>query len=152
MGPFIKVLTSLIRLRSPHTSLISLRCLSGDGATDIVSQQQLQQLEPSIINNINTSSNNIVLPGHVYFVATPIGNLLDISERAKRTLSDSDFICAEDTRHTRQLLNLLKIKPRKMLSHHEHNYLEQIPKIIDLAKSGQSIAIVSDAGTPGNQL
>jgi len=156
MGAFIKVLASslMVRMRliPTHTSShVSLRCFSGDIATttvDIVSQ-------PSSFNSntsataTTTATSNVILPGHIYFVATPIGNLLDISERAKQTLLHSDFICAEDTRHTRQLLNLLKIKPKQMLSHHEHNYLEQIPKIIDLAKNGNSIAIVSDAGTPG---
>lgn len=136
--------SSLIRMKP---SITSLRCYVPDVidtmTDDITSSVEIMNLSSS------TANNNLILSGHIYFVATPIGNLLDISERAKRILSDADYICAEDTRHTRQLLNLLKIKPKKLFSHHEHNYLEQIPKIIELAKSGHSIAVVSDAGTPG---
>lgn len=138
MGPFIKVLTTLVRLRP---SITALRCYSGEATGTFTTSESIQPY--------NSTNQNITLPGHIYFVATPIGNLLDISERAKLALTEADYICAEDTRHTGQLLNLLKIKPRKLISHHEHNYLEQIPKIIDLAKQGQSIAVVSDAGTPG---
>lgn len=87
--------------------------------------------------------------GHIYFVATPIGNMQDVSKRMFETLSQVDIICAEDTRHTRNLLSILGIIPKKLISHHEHNYLEQIPRIMEWARSGKSIAIVSDAGTPG---
>ena len=89
-------------------------------------------------------------PGHIYFVATPIGNSYDVSKRMIGTLRQVDIICAEDTRHTRNLLSILGITPKKLFSHHEHNYLEQIPRIIELARNGSSIAVVSDAGTPGN--
>ena len=88
--------------------------------------------------------------GHVYFVATPIGNTQDVSKRMIDTLAQVDVICAEDTRHTRNLLKILGISYKKLLPHHEHNYIEQIPRIIALARNGSSIAVVSDAGTPGN--
>jgi 16S rRNA (cytidine1402-2'-O)-methyltransferase len=91
----------------------------------------------------------VIVPGRVYFIATPIGNTNDISKRAIEMLSQADIICAEDTRHTRNLLNLLKIVPKRLISHHEHNYMEQIPKLIKHASEGKSIAVVSDAGTPG---
>jgi len=90
-----------------------------------------------------------VSPGHVYFVATPIGNLQDITIRAKDTLLEADYVCAEDTRHTINLLRLLQIPHKQMISHHEHNHHSSIPYIVDLALSGKSIAVVSDAGTPG---
>ena len=90
-----------------------------------------------------------VFPGHVYFVATPIGNLQDITVRAKETLVEADYVCAEDTRHTINLLRLLQIPHKQMISHHEHNHHSSIPYIVDLALSGKSIAVVSDAGTPG---
>lgn len=88
-------------------------------------------------------------PGHVYFVATPIGNTQDVTKRMIDTLAQVDVICAEDTRHTRNLLSLLGISYKKLIPHHEHNYVEQIPRIIALARNGSSIAVVSDAGTPG---
>lgn len=88
-------------------------------------------------------------PGHVYFVATPIGNSADISERARRLLTSADLICAEDTRNTAQLLKRIKIPFKRLISHHEHNEFKSIDKIRDYALSGQSIVVVSDAGTPG---
>ena len=103
----------------------------------------------SELPDIVTTTNNTVIGGHIYFVATPIGNLNDISKRAVSTLSQVDVICAEDTRHTHRLLNLLKIENKKVISHHEHNYKEQIPHIIHALQTGKSIAVVSDAGTPG---
>ena len=103
----------------------------------------------SNVNDIVDSKLFQVDPGHVYFVATPIGNSYDVSKRMIGTLRQVDIICAEDTRHTRNLLSILGITPKKLLSHHEHNYLEQIPRIIEMARNGSSIAVVSDAGTPG---
>lgn len=87
--------------------------------------------------------------GHVYFVATPIGNLKDISERAKDILTHVDVVCAEDTRHTIQLLRALELPHKELLSHHEHNWKSTIPKILSMVRDGKSIAVVSDAGTPG---
>lgn len=87
--------------------------------------------------------------GHVYMVATPIGNLGDITLRALDTLRSADIILAEDTRHTIKLLNYFDIKPKELLSHHDHNYYERIPKIISSLKTGgRSVAVVTDAGTP----
>ncbi|RYH20839.1 16S rRNA (cytidine(1402)-2'-O)-methyltransferase [archaeon] len=90
-----------------------------------------------------------VQPGHVYFVATPIGNKYDISQRAIRILSDVDIVVAEDTRQTIELLRRLNLPHKKIMSHHEYNQPSSIPHIINLAKSMQSIAVVTDAGTPG---
>jgi 16S rRNA (cytidine1402-2'-O)-methyltransferase len=105
---------------------------------------------PDEITDLNENSKKSqVDSGHVYFVATPIGNANDVSKRMIDTLRQVDIICAEDTRHTRNLLSIIGITQKKLLSHHEHNYMEQIPRIIELARNGSSIAIVSDAGTPG---
>lgn len=87
--------------------------------------------------------------GHVYFVATPIGNMKDISSRAIHILSHVDVICAEDTRHTINLLRGLSLPQKELLSHHEHNWKSSIPKVLSLVGEGKSVAVVSDAGTPG---
>lgn len=88
------------------------------------------------------------MKGKLYLVATPIGNLEDITFRAIRTLNEVDYIAAEDTRHTRKLLNHFEIK-KPLQSYHEHNKIEKGKKIIDDLLNGQQIALVTDAGTPG---
>jgi 16S rRNA (cytidine1402-2'-O)-methyltransferase len=87
--------------------------------------------------------------GHAYFIATPIGNLGDITLRAIEVLGSADIICAEDTRHTRKLLQHLNITPKRLISHHEHNAVNSAVGLISLLREGNSIALVSDAGTPG---
>ena len=86
--------------------------------------------------------------GILYIVATPIGNLEDITLRAIRVLKEVDLIAAEDTRHTLKLLNHLEIS-KPMISYHRHNEDTRQEVIIEKLKEGQDIAIVSDAGTPG---
>jgi len=88
------------------------------------------------------------MAGNLYLVATPIGNLGDISARAEQTLSTVDFIAAEDTRVTLKLLHHLNIKKR-LISYHEHNRRESGEQIITRLQSGESCALVTDAGTPG---
>ena len=85
--------------------------------------------------------------GIVYLVATPIGNLADISKRALETLAAVDFIACEDTRHTGKLLNHFSIK-KKLISYHEHNEHVRTEELAEFLKQGKSIAVVSDAGTP----
>lgn len=85
--------------------------------------------------------------GILYLVATPIGNLEDITYRALRILNEVDFIAAEDTRHTLKLLNHFDIS-KPMISYYEHNIRERGEKIIQKLKSGQNCALVTDAGTP----
>jgi 16S rRNA (cytidine1402-2'-O)-methyltransferase len=85
--------------------------------------------------------------GRLYLVATPIGNLEDITYRAIRVLKEADLIACEDTRHTRVLLDHYAID-RPTISYHEHNESGRTPDLIERLKSGQSIAVVSDAGTP----
>lgn len=85
--------------------------------------------------------------GTLYIVATPIGNLADISERARTILSSVDLIAAEDTRHSGILLSHLKIS-NKMISLHKYNETERSVKLIERLNEGQDIALISDAGTP----
>jgi len=88
------------------------------------------------------------MAGTLYLVATPIGNLQDISPRALQTLQDAHLIACEDTRHTGKLLKFYGIK-NKLLSYHEHNEHERAGELIKLLQDGKNIAVVSDAGTPG---
>jgi 16S rRNA (cytidine1402-2'-O)-methyltransferase len=87
------------------------------------------------------------MSGLLYIVATPIGNLEDISLRALRILKEVDLIAAEDTRHTRILLNHYDIRT-PLTSCHEHNEKAQAPKLIERLRLGENLALVSDAGTP----
>lgn len=88
------------------------------------------------------------MKGTLYLVATPIGNLQDITFRAVETLKSVDLIACEDTRHTRKLLTHFGIR-QKLISYHEHNEAERAEELIKLIEAGKSAAIVSDAGTPG---
>ena len=83
----------------------------------------------------------------LYLVATPIGNLEEMTYRAVNILKEVDYIAAEDTRNTIKLLNHFDIST-KLISHHEHNIISSIPKIISLLNENHNIALVSDAGYP----
>ena len=87
------------------------------------------------------------MPGILYLVPTPIGNLGDVSARAAETLSAVDFIAAEDTRVSVRLLNHLEIK-KPLVSYHEHNQAQSGPKILARLQAGESCALVTDAGSP----
>ncbi len=86
--------------------------------------------------------------GVLYIVATPIGNLEDITLRAIRVLKEADAIAAEDTRHTQKLLSKFDIHT-PLTSYHDHNKEEKAPVLVSRLLEGKSIALVSDAGTPG---
>ena len=86
--------------------------------------------------------------GILYIIATPIGNLEDITLRAIRILNEVDLIAAEDTRHTLKLLNHLEIS-KPMVSYHRHNEELRVDGLIEKLKEGKNIGLVSDAGTPG---
>jgi 16S rRNA (cytidine1402-2'-O)-methyltransferase len=87
------------------------------------------------------------MTGTLYIVATPIGNLEDITQRALRVLAEVDVVACEDTRRTRVLLNHFGIKT-KTISYHEHNERERAEQICQLLVAGKNVALVSDAGTP----
>ena len=85
----------------------------------------------------------------LYIVATPIGNLQDISPRGIQTLKEADVIACEDTRISKKLLSLLGIGLQKtFITLHDHNEAEQASKLIDLIKDGKAVALISDAGSP----
>jgi 16S rRNA (cytidine1402-2'-O)-methyltransferase len=86
-------------------------------------------------------------PPRVIFVPTPIGNLGDITLRAIETLRAADLIACEDTRHSLKLLNHLEIS-KPLLSLHDHNEQDRIPEVIARASRNETIAVISDAGTP----
>jgi 16S rRNA (cytidine1402-2'-O)-methyltransferase len=88
------------------------------------------------------------MAGTLYLVATPIGNLGDITLRALETLRSADLIAAEDTRNTVRLLNHFEIK-KPLTSYHEYNKVEKARVLVDKLESGVNIALVTDAGTPG---
>ena len=83
----------------------------------------------------------------LYFVATPIGNLKDISYRAIETLKESDLILCEDTRTSQIFFNAYNIK-KPLESFHKFNYKQMTPKVIDWLKEGKTISLITDAGTP----
>ncbi|MFQ5928979.1 MAG: 16S rRNA (cytidine(1402)-2'-O)-methyltransferase [Acidobacteriota bacterium] len=87
------------------------------------------------------------MPGTLFVVATPLGNLEDLSPRAARILAEADLIACEDTRRTRKLLNYFSIQTPST-SYHEHNERSKTSKLIALLRQGKQIALVSDAGTP----
>lgn len=88
------------------------------------------------------------MPGTLYLVATPIGNLEDMTMRAIRTLKEVDLIAAEDTRNSLKLLNHFDIHT-PMTSYHEHNKIEKGHTLVAKLQEGQNIALITDAGTPG---
>ncbi len=90
---------------------------------------------------------NKIAPSTLYLVATPIGNLSDISERAKKVLSEVDFIAAEDTRNSMRLLTAFGIH-KELVSYFEHNKAKSGEKIIARLLSGESCALITDAGMP----
>jgi 16S rRNA (cytidine1402-2'-O)-methyltransferase len=97
---------------------------------------------------MNTKSQREAGTGCLYLVATPIGNLEDITLRAVRTLKEADVIACEDTRQTQKLLQHYGIR-KEMVSYHEHNELTRSPELVIELEQGARVALVSDAGTPG---
>jgi 16S rRNA (cytidine1402-2'-O)-methyltransferase len=89
-----------------------------------------------------------LLPGTLYLVATPIGNLEDITLRALRVLRDCDVVAAEDTRRTGQLLKHFELK-KPQISYHQHNEARRSIEIVERLQNAETIALVTDAGTPG---
>ncbi len=94
------------------------------------------------------NSSLVPQPGHLYLVATPIGNLADLTDRARAILGAVDLVACEDTRTTGTLLARLGIH-RELVAYHEHNEIEAAERLAGLLAEGKSIAVVTDAGTPG---
>ncbi len=89
-------------------------------------------------------------PGCLVLVATPIGNLGDLSPRARSALAEADIVCCEDTRRTRALLSAcgLPSSPARLVSLHGHNEAARVPEVLGWVREGKTVAVVSDAGTP----
>lgn len=96
-----------------------------------------------------TNSSMQAQPGHLYLVATPIGNLGDVSPRARAILSGVDLIACEDTRTTGVLLNRLEISGKSLTPYHDHNETVAADQLLVALQTGKSVAVVCDAGTPG---
>ena len=94
-----------------------------------------------------TNSSLTPQPGHLYVVATPIGNLADLTERARAILGTVDLVACEDTRTTGALLTRLGLR-RELVAYHEHNEVEAADRLAAELAAGKSVAVVSDAGTP----
>jgi 16S rRNA (cytidine1402-2'-O)-methyltransferase len=94
-----------------------------------------------------TNASLTPLPGHLYVVATPIGNLADLTERARALLGAVDLVACEDTRTTGAMLTRLGLR-RELVAYHEHNETEAAGRLADALAAGRSVAVVSDAGTP----
>jgi 16S rRNA (cytidine1402-2'-O)-methyltransferase len=101
------------------------------------------KINPKLLYNIIVSN-----LGKLYIVATPIGNLEDITLRALRVLKEADLILCEDTRVTKKLLDRYEIS-KPLLSYHHHSKLSRVEKIVEHLENGKNLALVSDAGTPG---
>lgn len=101
-------------------------------------------------NGITGTGPAAALAPGLYLVATPIGNARDITLRALDILANADLLAAEDTRHTRKLLEIHGIRraPRTLLPYHDHNGARQRPRLLAALDDGRSVALVSDAGTP----
>ena len=102
---------------------------------------------PNVDTPVFDSEKNRVEAGTLYLVSTPIGNLADLSDRAKKVLSEVDFVAAEDTRNSGLLLSRFGIR-RPMVSYFEHNKRERGEEIVARLAAGESCALVTDAGTP----
>jgi 16S rRNA (cytidine1402-2'-O)-methyltransferase len=90
------------------------------------------------------------MSGTLFIIATPIGNLEDLTPRARQTLAEVDLIAAEDTRHTGRLLSHIGVKSR-LLALHDHNEDKAVANIIGKLQDGLSVALVSDAGMRGSR-
>lgn len=103
---------------------------------------------PHFEDMINDEEKNLILGGTLYLVATPIGNLSDLSARAIKVLKGVDVIAAEDTRNTQKLLSILDIHGKELISYYEHNKRARGEVLAEKLESGLSVALVTDAGTP----
>jgi 16S rRNA (cytidine1402-2'-O)-methyltransferase len=117
----------------------------GLGGSDSRDERQRQ---PSALSPEPANTSLAAQPGHLYIVATPIGNLSDMTARAQAILGSVDMVACEDTRTTGTLLGRLGIR-KELVAYHEHNEMEAADRLADLVASGKSVALATDAGTPG---
>ena len=103
---------------------------------------------PHFEEMINDTEKNVISGGTLYLVATPIGNLSDLSARAIKVLREVDVIAAEDTRNTQKLLSILEIQGKELISYYEHNKRAKGEILAEKLEEGLSVALVTDAGTP----
>ncbi len=122
--------------------------LGGDDRDDAADSDSVSEDKDKDEDEDSYRGGNIA-PGTLVLVATPIGNLADLSPRAASVLRMADAIACEDTRHTRKLLSAQKISGKRLLAVHEHNELDAAQGLLRLLEQGQVIALVTDAGTPG---
>lgn len=101
----------------------------------------------SVPASLTTNASLTPLPGHLYVVATPIGNLADLTDRTRAILGAVDLVACEDTRTTGSLLSRLGLH-REMVAYHEHNEIHVADLLATQIADGKSVAVVSDAGTP----
>ena len=125
---------------------LSITCGPNVNPDDSISDANpSQHLRGEELQSISLKSR--ILESGLYVVATPIGNLGDITVRALEVLHSADHILAEDTRQTRKLLDAYDIKT-PISAYHDHNAAKRVPKLIEDLENGQRYALVSDAGTP----
>jgi 16S rRNA (cytidine1402-2'-O)-methyltransferase len=98
--------------------------------------------------SVASNASLVPQPGHLYVVATPIGNLADLTDRARAILGAVDLVACEDTRTTGAMLTRLGLR-RELVAYHEHNETEAAERLVEQLAVGRSVAVVSDAGTPG---
>jgi 16S rRNA (cytidine1402-2'-O)-methyltransferase len=91
----------------------------------------------------------VTAAGRLVLVATPLGNMGDLSPRAAATLGSADTVACEDTRHTRQLLRLAGVEARRLVAVHQHNEASMVAAVLERLRQGETVAVVSDAGMPG---
>jgi 16S rRNA (cytidine1402-2'-O)-methyltransferase len=128
-----------------HRLVQTLEPAGGLGGTDSRDERQWQ---PSALSPETPNASLAAQPGHLYIVATPIGNLSDLTARARALLGSVDLVACEDTRTTGSLLDRLGIR-RELVAYHEHNEIEAAERLAEVIAAGKSVALATDAGTPG---
>ena len=124
------------------------RRISGAGFQEVLIFVRIVGMEIPLPQGMPPADRTALIPGTLYLVATPIGNLEDITLRALRVLRECDLVAAEDTRHTGRLLQRLGLS-RPMVSCHHFNEARRGAVLLDRLREGQTVALVSDAGSPG---
>jgi 16S rRNA (cytidine1402-2'-O)-methyltransferase len=132
-------------IRRPDCLIHPVESAGGLGRPDSGDERQRQ---PSALSSETPNASLAAQPGHLYIVATPIGNLSDLTERARLVLGSVDLVACEDTRTTGTLLERLGIR-RELAAYHEHNELEAAERLAEAVAAGKSVALATDAGTPG---